>query len=593
MSKQTVVNIVNPHAAVIVWNYKDRLVGGTPINDLHAVEKMAIPTVSIMSISTNKAKSSPSGEFQITLAPTQNWLTKITSGSWICILMGQTEIGLDELKTRGTPQHIKMVGIIESVRLSVTVNQETGARQTVYIVTGKDWGAVLESMVYLDQLTRDLHEAGPEVAAKMTAVDYLADQLKGRKGLPTSTKNINFIIDFWGMNWEKIFANLPDVTANFKPESALIFPKDVCEYLNLITPHFFKKSRNVADYITVISGVLDQEDTALKLHSLCYKEVVDSVSLLNPMSLMGQHTVWQLLLDQSNDILNEVVADLRFDVLGCRMAIYKRVKPFVVNTPFPGGIVDGGLSKVSDLISPYKNIRSTKLKDTDIISVNAGTNYRDKINFAEIMLEPGILDPQNSANNEIKGANQIPEPQESKLKNAWSREGFRPLLLVSKHLAVDKYSLSNTVSIRGVTDWKYLLKEWYFNTHNMFNGSISFIGQDSYIQVGDNIMFSVDALTPTANMNLVDSLIRETGDFILGHVENVSHEFSVGENGARSFITTVQFVRGIVVDEGKNVPPSMDPGLDQSTDAHGAFDVKAKNVVVTASKISTKPSAVF
>ena len=53
--------------------------------------------------------------------------------------------------------------------------------------------------------------------------------------------------------------------------------------------------------------------------------------------------------------------------------------------------------------------------------------------------------------------------------------------------------------------------------------------------------------------------------FILGHVENISHSFTVSPDGARSYTTTVQFVRGIVVND-QNVAYG-DGTLDQLANA--------------------------
>jgi len=71
-------------------------------------------------------------------------------------------------------------------------------------------------------------------------------------------------------------------------------------------------------------------------------------------------------------------------------------------------------------------------------------------------------------------------------------------------------------------------------------------GTTEYIAVGNNILFEAGLINPTMNLNKGTSKNVNT-NYILAHVENVSHTFTVSGDGARTYITVVQFVRGIVV----------------------------------------------
>jgi hypothetical protein len=63
------VKLTNPHAAVIVWNYADRInaSGGQNVDE---IEQVLITSASLMSVSTSKRKSSPAGSFEFRLAGT-------------------------------------------------------------------------------------------------------------------------------------------------------------------------------------------------------------------------------------------------------------------------------------------------------------------------------------------------------------------------------------------------------------------------------------------------------------------------------------------------------------------------------------------
>jgi hypothetical protein len=83
----------------------------------------------------------------------------------------------------------------------------------------------------------------------------------------------------------------------------------------------------------------------------------------------------------------------------------------------------------------------------------------------------------------------------------------------------------------------------------MLNGSISTIGQDQYIQIGDNILIPAKVLGASYNYSSKENEDYLAGQdlYLLAHVESISHNALVDPNGARSFITDIQFVRGIMV----------------------------------------------
>ena len=65
--------LLTPHAAVLIWNYDDRISGdlNKTVNE-EKINATLISTLSCISIQTSKSKSSPAGTFQLVLAPTKN-----------------------------------------------------------------------------------------------------------------------------------------------------------------------------------------------------------------------------------------------------------------------------------------------------------------------------------------------------------------------------------------------------------------------------------------------------------------------------------------------------------------------------------------
>ena len=153
MAKGDTSTIAEPQGAVVIWNYEDRLgtLGLAAIvnNDEKSsafpqnINETIILTASLKSITTSKTKKMANGKFEFRLAPTFNWVTRITPGSWCSIIMTRDEhlfppLNPNALKGKSTRD--KFFGKIESVRENVTVSG-TGARNTEYIVTGVDWAA--------------------------------------------------------------------------------------------------------------------------------------------------------------------------------------------------------------------------------------------------------------------------------------------------------------------------------------------------------------------------------------------------------------------------------------------------------------------
>jgi len=134
--------VKTPHAAVLVWNYTDRIGNpsgkynstGVAPGKLNEIEKESLPviisTLSCVSIQTNKSKGQPDGSFNLVLAPFKNWTSTLTAGSWCCIMMSNEPITAQDLD-KANKNHVKMIGRIESVRCETSVNEE-GARQTLY-----------------------------------------------------------------------------------------------------------------------------------------------------------------------------------------------------------------------------------------------------------------------------------------------------------------------------------------------------------------------------------------------------------------------------------------------------------------------------
>jgi len=525
--------ITNPVAMALIWNYIDRIDadGGVDANGVES--RVIINTASLKSISTSKSKSSPAGTFEIRLAPTFNWVTRITVGSWLALLMSPEQDipqttnvfpGFVDEKT------FKMLGRINSVRLVTTVNQETGARQTEYIVEGEDWGSVFNTKLYMDPVARNNNfETGSAVghAARILLDNMITDWVQDGDPLPSSSEVVTSLIDLWGDPLSLISGAFSKLTPSIllTSQSQFKLPIEVAIYMGLASGSGIP-AVNMASLIKpLIDGRLTGDDS----YSGDAKE---AFGFPDPRSFFGTHTFWQLLIDNCNTTLNELVTDVRFENGKAKLALYKRIKPFVTDPSF--ALTN---SDLKDIISEFKYVKKIEVPYEEVLNINAGTNWRDKINFVEVLPQPLL--------NQTNLGNQTKQDSQEKDLVAFERDGFMPLIEKVNYMP---YTGGKPMPLEA-TKWKSLLRQWYFNTHNLLNGAVTFIGRQEYIQVGDNIKIN-SKVFGAAPFNEFQSKFDTAGidTYLLGHIENVSHQFTVDDFGARSFYTTVQFSRGIIAD---------------------------------------------
>lgn len=541
----TPIRIRTPHAAVIIWNYDDR-VGSMPSDTINSVEKLIVSTNSCIGIQTSKSKGDPQGTFQLTLAPNRNWVSGVTPGSWCVLLMSNSPITQLDFQ-KADPTKLKMIGKIDTVRVDTKANDD-GSRQTIYYVSGVDWGHIFHNILYIDS---NLARPTDPVNLGNSAAIAIQNLLFGEKGIPkrfTTAASLQSLLDVVGKDLGGFSAAggqlnlLANAIYNFN------LPASLSTYLQLANKSGVPvpPPTNVNSMINLVSG-------ALKTTEDSYTDTEESYGFIDPFSLQGAHSFWQVLMDNSNPTMNEMIAEMRPSSTGTKLCLYNRIKPFAIRgSPYSEKVqAVAGAIKV---LSYFQNIKTHLLDPMTVKQINAGTNWKDKYNFVEI--KPQFQD-ERIMEAAIKTYTQAFDV------TAFQREGFRPLIFSTKHFPGPVFEGPSLTSaswaeLRG---WVQVLQGWYFDTHKMLNGTVQMTGIDGYIAVGDNIMFDAQLINPNKNFSILQNATPATG-YILGHVENVSHSFGITTEGARTYTTTIQFVRGILVNQAKTlVNSTLDPGV--------------------------------
>ncbi len=553
-------SIKTPHAAVVVWNYTHRLDGNlteandfvslTPQQKIDEVDEVIVSSLSIVSITTSKFKEGSIGSFQIALAPTRNWISALTSGSWLAVMMSQSPITQDDLTKKANRKKVKLLGRIESVRMSVTVDAETGALHTSYMIHGSDWSSFLQNQVMMDAYFSSENENKFGAATTRKIIDEFYSAT-GERSLYAVEEQLAGLLTVLGQPITKELSEVGKaVNRVLQVRYSFSLPEKLRNFFGFRKQGQLSPDNRIVNMLELFTGKLVAPDK--------YEATKESQGMINFASLRGNYSMWQILQDHSNKALNEMVAEMRWGEDGPTLALYNRIKPFAIS--------ETGLPAIA---SKFSLLKKHLIPLGDILSIEAGTNWRDKFNMAEIRYDAASLGLQ-SYENGILTQNQIADV------DAFQREGLRMKVEECRHYPMDAFN-SDRVNVFGsLPDWTALLKEWFFNIHRQLNGSISFAGQDEYIQVGDNIQVPIQVLGVSKKLNK-KALDKE--QFLLLHVENIRNNFVVSSTGARSYITTIDFVRGVVVDAGGKV--SVESYLDESISSISTEDRRPNNVIAS------------
>lgn len=567
--------IKTPHAAVIVWNYEERLTAGgaggsglaNPANSITTINEIIISTISLMSISINKSKSEPTGSFNLVLAPTRNWTATLTSGSWCAILMSNDPLDENSFKEAKATQ-LKMIGRIDAVRTNVSVD-DSGTRSTTYSVQGRDWGSIFENTIYIDPIIQDPSELGETQANSL--YQQLAQAVYNDNNSPNTLavpKQLTKILSVLGHplrfpETERMFkatheVSLPDGVVNFLLRKNLsqaekqkqLDESNSPEHANESLVRTWKPelldrqmapSTKFMDLLTFIWGPLKDngEDT---YHNADEYLTQSGTCYLNPGDFLGQHTIWSVLQENCNYAMNDLFTELRWKGDYPEFRLYCRIKPFAYKDVAVSDKVDTAMR------SKFQNIASHLLDTDAVINVSAGVNWADKFNFIEI--KPA-LNELSVLGVTLKDKSQVFQGTYS-TSNVFDREGFRPLFFSIKQLPFRIDGESRPIDGSLLQQWVLLAQEWYFDSHKFLNGTINLHGTNEYIPVGDNIMFDAGLIGTTSNYN-ENSISSKNPIYVLAHVESTQYDFSVGSDGARTYRTTINFVRGILVNKQKQL----------------------------------------
>ncbi len=133
------IRTINSRCEVKIYHYKKQVLGDGQDFDLGELLDAEVIELknsdnAVLSYSYDKNIASASGTFNLTLAPTKNWVNVVRPGDWLTVSLSQ-EGSKDKV--------IRLLGNIDRVAEIEEIPND-GGRSVTYSISGRDFGKVFE-----------------------------------------------------------------------------------------------------------------------------------------------------------------------------------------------------------------------------------------------------------------------------------------------------------------------------------------------------------------------------------------------------------------------------------------------------------------
>lgn len=333
------------------------------------------------------------------------------------------------------------------------------------------------------------------------------------------------------------------------------------------------------DFIPTVKG---SQDELVNYRTFRYSPAATDGSIWFEPPLWANRTIWSILNDYLNPVVNEMYTCLRINP---HKSGNGAIQPTIVvrEQPFSTGLYDyinnkeGNAERIAqEYKQGKKQIKTTKtdpfhdkprtmycnlprwiIDESVIKAIHTATDENDRVNFVQVWgnalnnatagFTPGEL-----SRPEMFRANQTNLPNWYVDQQDVQRHGLRPDVTESNYDYVKDSTFGTRVGI-----WARQRADWFFNGQLRPKGTIVMAGVPEPIVEGDNVQ------------------VRG----VVYHIESVQHQGRIEPGGKKSFSTTLSVSRGILASSllsGNLLPqyPYSHGGAATSEDAPGVTDVQ-------------------
>jgi hypothetical protein len=447
----------------------------------------------ILSCQFTKIKDNASGSFQLVLAPNVNYHALIHPGDYVLIWMKRSPI---TDFTNSYTSGLKCWGVVTGVRRSRMVSPE-GIKQTRYIISGNDWGHLLEQDVYINQM---LGEALDDDLGAITT--FLGAEIGSE--YKSISENVNDYLNAY--IGSSLGIGIPETNVGTAGTGKFRLPPAITGFFGYGDGHFASLlKRQFGVFTHYLDGTNLPDDV----------EELTGFQLIN-VQLGSPAPLWSILQTYSNPAMNEMYGELKSDGNGKLVpTLTLRQIPFSSNSeklPVP-------FAKFSEL--PRVAIDESCLTAEDI--GRSESTRKNLIQMFGMESVDGGAWPDTTAIQTAEGNYAL---------DLLSIVRYGPHVWLPRSnsdLANPKQPGSEAVS--KVHDWSQIYGDWYLNAHLLESGTIHTFGIEEPIAVGDNLQIQ-----------------RANGQNELYHIQSYTHSYEVSSNGVKAFRTSLAVTRGQMED---------------------------------------------
>jgi hypothetical protein len=490
-----------------------------------------------LSVSSSKSNHIHTASM-ILLAGDINYSTAVAPGDFVMVNMLDNDEHLfgrggtpneptgDSLYSRATNKkpinkaHDGFKGLfkIQTVTRNLQVNPQTGHKSYLFQITAHSF-TEFNQIVYFNPNLRDSGEdAGNLVALNFGASEEWGEALSRKQnGVGDIFKTLIGFFLGEGFNSNYSGQKTDIVVRNYNQN--FLIPPTICALMNIKSGQS-PKAADLFNYYVGIQKYSTSNNDAAGLNPSGYirkGQNLNTGQLSGAVLLQGepfgQVTAWSVLTQYSNSLINEMYTTYKLtpenEVMPC---LVFRQKPFTSAAFATNG--GAGIPATEFLSLPRWKI------SVDLIeSISLGRTDTARVNFVHIVGKTRHVDIKNEV-----------IQQESKGKHQWDtedikRNGLRPIITACDF----DFPLDGETKVDNSTKWNLLYADWLFNGHLKENGTITCVGIEDPICVGDNLQL----------------------ENTVYHIESVSHNMGIDADGRKHFKTSLTLSFG--VDDRKNI----------------------------------------
>lgn len=458
-------------------------------------------------ISINESKNSLNGQMSAMLYATDvNYLETIMPGDFVFANIVNNENTIEEIFRRAknkqplNAQGLGFKGVfrVNSVRRVLSADPATGTKRIMFQITAFSFSE-FNSVVYFNPFLITQEESKlPQFLARLN--DSYAQYVDKNKAGAVPNQNL---IDW--LSSVLIGPNnfLKEKKIQDTPNSKFKIPREILKYLNLTTSGDSVPSAK--DIYTYLLGIQTYQDKYTPNLKPCTGWAVFQPEYWN------QVTIWSILKRYENSPINELFTSFREDAQGF-------VKPHIIYRQMPFSSDKFANKKVLS-VTKFTSLPRWKIDSNLLRDINIGREDSHRINYVQVQ---SIAPTATQQANNTYIADQIAEGNYSYDAGDISRSGLRPAILVNQFdtLATDKEA-------KYSPKWSQLLADFMVGGHLKLNGTITVVGIEDAIAVGDNLEL----------------------DGVLFHIEAISHQASINYGGGKSFSTMISMSHGVKADQ--------------------------------------------